>query len=276
MKKLLSILLTVLLVVSLAACGSNNNNSNSGASDTSESSYTLRVGATPVPHAEILEFVKPLLAEEGIELEIVELTDYVTPNLALVDGDIDANFFQHVPYMESFAEDRNLDLVNIGAVHVEPLGLYSSTISSIDDLEEGAQITLPNDPTNLGRALLLLENNGLITLNDGVGLEATVFDIGENPLNLEFTEIDAAQAPRTLEDVDASIINTNYALEADLNPIEDALIIEGSESAYANIVTTTPENQDNEYLKILVDILQSEDVREFINENYNGAVVPAF
>ncbi|MFT9497810.1 MetQ/NlpA family ABC transporter substrate-binding protein [Anaerosolibacter sp.] len=236
----------------------------------------LKVGATPVPHAELLEFIKPLLKEQGIELEIVEFTDYVNPNLALDSKELDANFFQHVPYMDTFANERGIELVSVGKVHVEPLGLYSKKIKSLDELKDNAVVAIPNDPTNEGRALILLDTAGLIKLKDDAGLEATEKDIVENPKNLVFKPIDAAQLPRTLEDVDASIINTNYALEASLNPVNDSILIEGSDSPYANIVTARPDNQNDEKIKKLVEVLQTEEVKAFIEETYKGAVVPAF
>lgn len=236
----------------------------------------LRVGATPVPHGEILDFVKPILAEKGVELEIVEFTDYVTPNLALDEGSIDANFFQHSPYLESFNRDHNLELISAAKIHIEPFGLYSEKIQSIAELSDGALIAVPNDPSNEGRALLLLASKGYITLDAENELEATPFDIAENPKNFEFKELEAAQLPRVLPDVTAAFINTNYALEAGLNPLEDALIIEGSESPYANVLAIRKEDQDSELINILVETLTSEEVRDFILENYKGAVVPVF
>lgn len=237
---------------------------------------TLKIGASPVPHAELLELIKDDLKAEGIELEIVEFTDYVTPNLALNDGDIDVNFFQHVPYMNSFATEHNLKLVSAGTVHVEPLGLYSKSITSLDALKDGAKIAIPNDATNEGRSLLLLHANGIIQLEDPTNLESTPENIIENPKNLVFEPIDAAQLPRTLEDVDASVINTNYALEAGLNPLEDALLLEGADSPYANILTVLESNKDDARVKTLLKVLQSDKVKNFITEKYKGAVVPVF
>lgn len=237
---------------------------------------TVTVGATPVPHAEILEFVKPLLAEEGIELKIVEFTDYVLPNLALSDGEVDANFFQHIPYLESFSADHNLDLEVLTTVHVEPIGVYSDTLNDIGQLAAGSTVAIPNDATNGGRALLLLETAGLIELQDDVGITATVFDVTANPHNLRWTELEAAIVPRALADVDAAIINTNYALEAGLVPLEDALVIEDSRSPYANVVAVRKGDTTNELLQKLADALTSDAVRDFILEKYEGAVVPAF
>ena len=265
-KKIIILTLTLILgAFALVGCGSKN-----------EDTITLKVGATPVPHSEILNLIKPVLAEQGITLEIVEFTDYVTPNLALSEGDIDANFFQHVPYMTSFASEHNLELVSAGSVHVEPLGLYSKSFEGADAIPAGAVIAIPNDPTNEGRALLLLQANNLIKLSETAGLEATEADVIENPLSLVFKPIDAAQLPRSLDDVDAAVINTNYALEAGLNPVADALLLEGSDSPYANIVTVLPDRLTDDAIVKLVEALQSEAVKAFILENYEGAVVPAF
>jgi len=238
--------------------------------------HLLRVGATPVPHAEILEFVKDDLAEMGVELEVVEFTDYVTPNLALSDGSIDANYFQHVPYLDQFSSDRGLDLTPVTKVHVEPIGLYSDKYSSVEEFPEGASIAVPNDPSNEGRALILLHNNGLITLDDPTNLNATPIDIVENPKDISFDELEAAQLPRVLPDVAAAVINTNYALEADLNPVNDALILEDSDSPYVNVVVVRTGDEDNEKVQKLIEVLNTTKVREFILEEYEGAIVPAF
>ncbi|MEC9490230.1 MAG: MetQ/NlpA family ABC transporter substrate-binding protein [Halanaerobiales bacterium] len=239
-------------------------------------SHVLKIGATPVPHAEILNFIKDDLAEKGIKLEIVEFTDYVTPNIALSDGSIDANFFQHVPYLKRFNADRGLNLVSAIKVHVEPIGLYSNKYTSLEEIPEGASIAIPNDPSNEGRALILLHNNDVITLDDPTNLSATPIDIVENPKNLNFEELEAAQLPRVLPDVAAAVINTNYALEADLNPLEDALIMEGSDSPYVNVVAVRKGDQDSEKIQTLKEVIQSKKVKEFILEEYEGAVVPAF
>lgn len=238
--------------------------------------HVLKVGATPVPHAEILEFIKDDLAAEGIELDIVEFTDYVTPNLALDEGSIDANYFQHIPYLNQFNSDRDLNLKSVIKVHIEPIALYSEEYTNLEEIPEGASIAVPNDPSNEGRALLLLHNKGIITLDDPTNLSATPIDIVENPKNLKFEELEAAQLPRVLPDVAAAVINTNYSLEADLNPLEDALIIEGSDSPYVNVVAVKAENVDSEKIKILRKVINSKKVKEFIIEEYEGAVVPAF
>lgn len=275
MKKNILLITIGLLILSLALVGCSPKETSNN-DETKGDEVVIKVGATPVPHSEILNIIKPKLKEKGIELEIIEFTDYVQPNLALDAKEIDANFFQHEPYMESFASERNIELFSAAKIHIEPLGLYSKKIESIDDLKDGAVISIPNDPTNEGRALILLESKGYIKLKEDAGLEATDADIDSNPKNLVFKPIDAAQLPRTLKDVDAAIINTNYALEAGLNPSTDPLIIEGSESPYANILTIRPEDKDNENIKALIEALQSVEVKEFIEEQYKGAIVPAF
>lgn len=237
---------------------------------------TLKVGASPVPHAELLEFVKADLKNNGVDLKIVEMSDYVTPNLALADGEIDANFFQHKPYLDKFAAERNLKLSIVANTHVEPLGLYSNKAKSIDELKKGDVVAIPSDPSNGGRALILLHNNGLITLNDPTNLYATEFDIVKNPKNLKFKPVEAPQLPRVLRDVAAAVINSNYALEAGLNTATDALIVEGKESPYANIIVVKAGDENKEDIQKLVEALQTEKVKKFINEKYKGAVVPAF
>lgn len=244
--------------------------------ESKEDSKIIKVGATPLPHAEILEIVKEDLAAKGYELEVVEFTDYVMPNMALDEGSIDANFFQHVPYMDSFAKDHNLKLVNAGGVHVEPMGVYSNKIKSIEELKDGDKVAIPNDSTNGGRALLLLEKHGLIKLDEKAGLEATEIDIIENKLNLKFSAIDAAQLPRTLDDVTISVINSNYALEAGFNPVKDSLVMEEKDSPYVNIITVLKKNAESEKTKALVEALQTDKVKDFINEKYEGSIVPSF
>lgn len=269
MKKLLS-LLSILLILTLSFTGC------SSKSTSSEQKTTkLVVGATPVPHAEILNVVKPILKEKGIELEIKEFTDYVTPNTALNDKQLDANFFQHVPYMEDFASKKGIKLIAATKVHVEPMGAYSTKIKSKDEIKDGAIVAIPNDATNEGRALLLLQKQGLIKLKDETNLTQTPKDITYNPKNLNFKELEAAQLPRVLSDVDFAIINTNYALEGKLNP-KDTLFIEDKDSPYANVLTVRPDNQNSPAILELIKALNSEEVKKFINEKYNGAIVPAF
>ncbi len=236
----------------------------------------LKVGATPVPHAEILEVVKPILAAKGIALEIIEFTDYVTPNLALNDGDIDANFFQHVPYLESFAKDRRLNITYVAKVHIEPMGAYSRRVRSVKDLPNKAKVGIPNDPTNAGRALLLLQKAGLIGVDKKAGITATVFDIVSNPKNLQIIELDAAQLPRSLDDMDLAIINSNFALEAKLVPARDALFMEDSDSPYANVLAVRIVDKNKPALAELARALTSKEVADFIAKKYQGSVVPAF
>ena len=267
MKKTISILLIVLVASSALFAA--------GVSE--QESTTLKVGATPEPHAAFLELIKDDLLDQGIELEIVEFTDYVTPNKALEDGQIDANFFQHIPYLESFNEEQGYHLVNAGGIHIEPIALYSKEYSSVDDLPSNATIAIPNDPTNGGRALLLLQSYGLITLSEGAGITATPFDITSNPHDLKFTEIEAASLPRVLSDVDAAVINGNYAIPAGLKANVDGLLIEGSDSPYVNVVAVKEGNENNENIKALVNALQSDTIKDYVEQHYpNGEVVVVF
>ena len=236
----------------------------------------ISVAATAVPHAELLEFVKPALAKEGVELKIKVFTDYVQPNVQVAEGRLDANFFQHQPYLDEFNASRGTALVSIAGVHVEPFGAYSSKIKKLDELSEGAQVVIPNDATNGGRALLLLQKAGVIKLKGGAGITATVKDIAENPKAIKVRELEAATLPRVLAQVDLALINTNYALEAGLNPTKDALVIEGADSPYVNILVTTAEKKDNADLQKLAKALHTPEVKKFIADQYKGAVVPAF
>lgn len=266
MKKILSILLIVLLSLSLlTACGKESG-------DTEK----IVIGVSPDPHAKIVAQVVEDLKEDGIELVIKEFTDYVTPNTTLDDGDLDANYFQHIPYLEDFVEKEGVNLVHLDGVHIEPMALYSSKVDSLDALEEGAEIAIPNDSTNGGRALLLLQDHGLIKLDEAAGILATERDITENPKNLKFTALEAALIPRALDDVDAAVINTNYALEADLNPTEDGIIVEDANSPYINVIAVRKGEENQDKFKKLIRALQSEKVRKFIEEEYKGAIVPAF
>jgi len=237
---------------------------------------TLSVAATPVPQAELLEFVQPDLAREGVTLDIKVFTDYVQPNQQVADGHIDVNFFQHKPYLDTFNKEHKTNLVSVGLVHVEPFGAYSQKIKTLADLKNGAQVALPNDPSNGARALLLLQAQGLIKLKDPTNLLATARDVVENPKNLRFRELEAATLPRVLPDVDLALINTNYALEAGMNPLQDALFIEGADSPYANLIATVPGKVNDADVQALVKALRSARVKQFIVERYQGAVVPAF
>jgi len=236
----------------------------------------LSVGATAVPHAEILEFVKPALAKQGVELDVKVFTDYVQPNVQVAEKRLDANFFQHQPYLDEFNKGRGTDLVTVAGVHIEPFGAYSSKLKSLEALPQRATVAIPNDATNGGRALLLLAKAGVITLKDGAGITATPRDIADNPKNIRIRELEAATLPRVLNQVDLALINTNYALEAGLNPTKDALVIEGSDSPYVNILVARPDNKDSEAMRKLAAALRSETVKQFIAEKYQGAVVPAF
>jgi len=280
MKKLLSVLLIALLVLSLlTACGGAGN----GGSDEDQAAELQKivVGASPAPHAEILGIVKELLAEQGYDLVIQEFVDYVQPNLALDSGDIDANYFQHRLYLDSFNKKNGTDLTALVDVHYEPFGIYAGKTASLGELAEGGMIAVPNDTTNEARALLLLEAQGLIKLTENIGLEATINNIVANPLNLKIKEIEAAQLARSLPDVDMAVINGNYAIEAGLNVGTDALAIEDATSPtiktyYSNVLAVKTGNEDREDLKALAAALVSPQVREFIENTFEGAVVPMF
>lgn len=265
-------LAAALLVTCLAAC-------TGGKEPADGKSLTITVGASPAPHAEILEVAKELLAEQGITLEIREFTDYVMPNTSTEDGSIDANYFQHITYMNDFNAENGTHLVSVAAIHYEPFGLYAGKTTALADLADGAQVGVPNDATNEARALLLLEQEGLIKLREGAGLTATKLDIEENPKNLEIVELEAAQLPLRLADLDVAVINGNYAIDAGLS-IADALAVEAADGAaaeaYANVLAVKEGNEDNEAVKALVEALQSDKVKSYIEETYQGAVVPLF
>ncbi|KPG97597.1 MetQ/NlpA family ABC transporter substrate-binding protein [Pseudomonas sp. RIT-PI-r] len=237
---------------------------------------TLTVAATPVPHAEILEFVKPALAKEGVDLKVKVFTDYIQPNVQVAEKRLDANFFQHQPYLDEFNKAKGTSLVAVAGVHLEPLGAYSSKLKDLKDLPSGANVVIPNDATNGGRALLLLAKAGVITLKDPTNILSTVKDIAQNPKDLKIRELEAATIPRVLTQVDLALINTNYALEAKLDPSKDALVIEGNDSPYVNILVSRPDNKDSDAMKKLAAALHSPEVKQFITEKYKGAVLPAF
>lgn len=238
---------------------------------------TLKVGATPEPHADILNLIKDDLAAEGIDLKVIEFTDYVTPNEAVESGEIDANYFQHIPYLESFNTERGYHLVNAAGIHVEPFALYSKKIKSVKDIKKKSRIAIPNDPTNEARALLLLQEAGLIKLAPDAGITATVQDITDNPLKLKFSEIEAASLPRVLSDVTAAVINGNYAIPAGLSAAKDGLFVEGSSSPYVNVIAVKAGNENTPAIKVLIKAVQSEKVRNYIKERYpNGDVVAVF
>ena len=283
MKKTLSIILAVLMILALAAgCGAQP--APASPSDVTEPSdgeeTVLRVGASVTPHAEILAQVVDKLAEQGIKLEIVEYTDYVQPNLAVEDGSLDANYFQHQPYLDTFNENYNTHLVSVAKIHYEPFGIYAGKTGSLDELADGATIAVPNDGSNETRALLLLQQEGLITLKDGIDASsnATILDIAENPKNLVITEMEAAQIALALKDIDLGVINGNYALQAGLKATEDALALEDASGdgaqTYGNIICVKEGNESNEAVLALIEALADPSVGQWITENYEGAVVP--
>ncbi|MDY4954336.1 MAG: MetQ/NlpA family ABC transporter substrate-binding protein [Candidatus Onthomonas sp.] len=283
LKRLLSLgFATVLTVGVLTSCGSSSSGgttsaANSATSSASGESVTIKVGASITPHSEILEQAKPILAKEGVDLEIVEIEDTVTPNTGLVEGSLDANFFQHQPYLDDFNSENKTDLVSIGSVHYEPFGIYAGKTTDLAELPDGAVVAVPNNVTNEARALLLLEQEGILTLKEDVGIKATVNDIVENPKNITFKEIDPAQLVRALPDVDVAVINGNYAIEGGLS-VKDALAVESDQGVaaktYANIVVVRKEDENNEALQKLVEVLQSDEIQQYINDTYDGSVVP--
>ena len=274
MKKILALLLAALLALGATACGGG------GDTDGDTETLTIKVGASPAPHAEILEKAKEILAEDGITLEITEFQDYVLPNEAVSNGELDANYFQHLPYLEQYNEENGTDLVSVAKIHYEPYGIYAGKTATLKELQDGATVAVPNDATNEARALLLLEQEGLITLKEGVGISATALDIVDNPKNLEIVELEAALIPRSLQDVDIAVINGNYAIEAGLNASKDALATEAADSVgadtFANIICVKAGNEENEGVKALVEVLTSDEIKAFINDTYEGAVVPVF
>ncbi|MFF7546740.1 MetQ/NlpA family ABC transporter substrate-binding protein [Streptomyces canus] len=260
------------LTFGLSACGS------SGSDSASDTSGPLVVAASPTPHAEILNYVKENLAKKaGLDLEVKEFTDYVTPNTATEDGSVGANYFQNQPYLDDFNKKRGTHIVPVVTVHLEPLGLYSHKVKSADALKSGATVAVPNDSVNEARALKLLDANGIITLKDGVGNEATPSDIAKNPKNLTFKELEAAQTPRSLDDVDAAVVNGNYAIEADLKPATDALVLESAKNnPYGNFLAVKDGNEDDPRVKKLAKLLTSAEVKKFIEDKYAGSVLASF
>lgn len=275
MKKGLALLLAaVFCVATITGCGSSTTETKA---DAAAETVELKVAASPTPHAEILNQAKDLLAEKGIELEVVEFTDYVQPNLVVDAGDIDANYFQHTPYLDSFNEEQGTALVSAGAVHYEPLGIYPGKSNDLANIPEGATIVVPNDTTNEARALMLLEVNGIITLKEGAGLKATKMDIVENPYNVEIVEMEAAQVAKQAPDVDFVVVNGNYALLAEFS-IEDALAIEEADSeaaqTYANIIAVREGDEARAEIQTLLEVLKSDALKSYIESTYAGAVLP--
>ncbi len=291
-KRLLSLLVTGILVTGvLTGCGGNTENvieaetkttSESTEAEAAENDSTektvIKVAASPTPHAEILAKAKDILAEQGYDLEITEFEDYVQPNEVVESGEYDANYFQHIPYLDSFNEEKGTHIVNAGGIHYEPFGIYPGTKDSLEDIADGDTIAVPNDTTNEARALLLLQDNGIITLKEGAGLEATVNDIAENPHNIEIVELEAAQVARVVGENAFVVLNGNYALGAGFSVAQDALAYEKSDSeaakTYVNIIGVKEGNENNEGIKALVDVLKSDEIKTYINETYDGAVIP--
>ena len=284
MKKLVSLLLTGTLALGLlAGCGSNGG----GAAATPTpatggdpaQAVTLKIGASPAPHEEILQVVKEILAGQGITLEIVEFTDYIQPNEAVESGDIDANYFQHITYMNNFNAEQGTHLASVAEIHYEPMGIYAGRVASLTGLPDGAEIGVPNDPTNGGRALLLLQEQGLITLPEDAGLKPTVLDIVDNPHNFKITEMEAAQLPRSLDSLDVAVVNGNYAIQAGLK-MSDALAIESAEgtagTAYVNVLTVKEGRENETAIQALAEAMKSQQVKDYITETYGGAVVAVF
>ena len=294
-KKLIALALALVLSLSFAACAAKTETaastetastetasteaaSDETASDAVESKGTITVAASPTPHAEILAQAKPILEAEGWTLEVTEFQDYVQPNLVVESGEFDANYFQHIPYLENFNKEQGTHLVNAGGIHYEPFGIYPGTKSSLDDIADGDTIAVPNDTTNEARALLLLQDNGILKLKDGAGLTATVLDIEENPYNIEILELEAAQVPRVKDEVAYVVLNGNYALDAGFSVAKDALAYEKSDSdaakTYVNVIAVKEGNENSEKIQALVAALKSDTIRQYIIDTYDGAVVP--
>ncbi|WP_394870519.1 MetQ/NlpA family ABC transporter substrate-binding protein [Clostridium butyricum] len=274
-KSILSVVLAGVLAIGLIGCGGTGSN---GSGADSKDDKVIKIGVTPKPHKEIVDAAVPLLEKEGYKVEITEFNDYVQPNTAVEEGSLDVNFFQHTPYLNEQVQSRGLHLKSVAAIHLEPMGLYSKKIASLDELKDGSTIAVPNDPSNEARALKLLAANGLIKIKDGELV--TPADITENPKNLKFNELEAAAIPRAIDDVDAAIINGNYAIEAGFDVLKDGIIKEDKDSEaakpYANIVVVKEGNENLEKIQALVKALTSDEVRDFINKEYNGAVIPVF
>ncbi|MEI2470104.1 MetQ/NlpA family ABC transporter substrate-binding protein [Peribacillus frigoritolerans] len=277
MKKIKWLSVTVLTVVLLVlgACGSNEQTSSESKGDKDEE-VTLKIGAASIPHAEILEFIAPDLEKQGVKLDVVISTDGIQTNQQTADKELDANFFQHTPYLEQVNKDSGLNLVNVKGVHIEPFGVYSKKIKSIGELSDGARVAVPKDPVNFSRSLQLFAANNIIELDASKSGDYTIEDITKNDKKIEFIPVDSPLLVHSLDDVEASAINTNYALEGRLKPLDDALIIEGKDSPYVNILVARPDNKDDKAIQKLANALTTEKVKEFILDQYEGAVVPAF
>lgn len=272
-KKILLVVLALALV--LTSCAKKESKKEDGQTTNTDNKKVV-IGVSPAPHKEIAEKAKEILAKDGIELEIKEFDDYVTPNTSLEEKDIDLNFYQHIPYLDNFNKERGTKIVSLGGVHIEPLGVYSKTYKSLDELKDGDEVIIPNDATNGARALKLLEENNVIKLKADAGLEATEKDIAENPKNLKFTPVEAATIPRAYEDAAIAVINSNYALEANLSPKKDAIATEKAEgNPFANIIAAREEDKDNETYKKVLEAFQSDEVKKYIEEKFEGEIIPA-
>ncbi len=263
------------LVFTLAGCG-DKAPAEKTAAPAQTAAVELKIGVSPVPHADIINFVAPALEKEGVKVKVIEFNDYVQPNLALSEKELDANFFQHKPYLDTFSKEHKLNLAVLAAVHLEPMGVYSKSIKNVADLPDGAKIAVPNDPTNGGRALKVLETAGILKVRPEAGILASPADIVDNPKHVKIVEVEAAQLPRALDDVDAAVINSNYALAAKLNPTKDAIAIESKDSPYANVVVVRAGDENRPELQKLKNALLTPEVKKFLEEKYQGAVVPAF
>lgn len=285
MKKIFTLLLALTLLTSLVACNNSTGNTNNDKAETGSETKTetqtdddnkIIIGVSPVPHAEITEALKDEFAKEGLDVEVKVFDDYVQPNLALDQGDIDANYFQHIPYLENFSKERGLNLVSLGSVHIEPMGLYSDKIKSLDELKDGDEVLIPSDPSNGRRALLLLEKNGLITLKDDTREDITEKDIDQNTKNLKFTPVEAANIPNVYKDAALAAINTNFALGAGLNPSKDAIVLEDKDSPYANIIAVRKGDETKDKFQKLIKVFQSDACKKFIEDTYKGEIYSAF
>ena len=274
--KKLFLLGSVVLSLALTGCGGAKKD-DTKAEAPADGDNKIVIGVSPTPHGEIIEGLKPEFEKEGLDVEVVNFDDYIQPNLQLEAGDLDANYFQHKPYLDSFTEERNIDdLAVLGYVHIEPMAIYSEKYKSVDEIEDGAEIIIPNDPSNGARALILLEDAGLIKLKDKTNLNSTEKDIAENPKNLKFTAMDAPSIAQVYKDAGAAVINSNFAIGQGLDPTKDSIFLEPTDSPYANLVAIRKEDADKEKFKKFLKVLNSEEAKKFIEEKFKGAVIPAF